>query len=530
MDPADAFFTSGPLPHLHIEIDPHLLKSLDANPKTPVRAMVRETVGKVEQIVYCDVAVHLKGGPGSFRQTNDKPALTLTFAHFVPGQSFHGLNKIHLNNSVQDGSYMCEYLGSYVFRESGCPAPRVSNARVWLNGRDLGPFVLKEGFDGVFFRKWFRDKSGNLYEGSFTDVDGNLPIHFGQDPPEPRDPFDKAQIKAHERAVAEQRKAGEARLRSLADAARDPDPLKRRQRVDEVLDADRFLTFLACESMVAHWDGYGGNRNNYRIYDDPRGGRLVFLPQGMDQLFQRPDYSLFTNASLMGQVLTTQSPEDRQRYIERIARIRQTVFTPEALLAQLDHVSGRLAPLMAEFGPGMLRHHKEETAGLRQRLLERIANIDRQLANPPKPLQFDSNGLALFSPDQWQPKQQEGNADADKVGPDARPRLFRVTCKPPGGAASWRTTVLLPQGRYTFEGRVKTIGVKPPPPGQNTAAGLRISGEKRTTRIFGDTDWQTIRYDFQVDEALREVVLVCDCAAEKGQTLFDPATLRLKRR
>ena len=45
-------------------------------------------------------------------------------------------------------------------------------------------------------------------------------------------------------------------LRKIAEAARDPDPLARGPKLAQVLDVDRFLTFYACEAMVAHWDGY----------------------------------------------------------------------------------------------------------------------------------------------------------------------------------------------------------------------------------------------------------------------------------
>jgi len=39
------------------------------------------------------------------------------------------------------------------------------------------------------------------------------------------------------------------------------------------------------EIMLAHWDGYAQNRNNYRVFHDFDSGRLVFLPHGLDQMF-----------------------------------------------------------------------------------------------------------------------------------------------------------------------------------------------------------------------------------------------------
>ncbi len=58
--------------------------------------------------VYPDVSIHLKGAAGSFRSIDDRPALTLNFDKTDEEQRFHGLKKIHLNNSVQDPTYLNE--------------------------------------------------------------------------------------------------------------------------------------------------------------------------------------------------------------------------------------------------------------------------------------------------------------------------------------------------------------------------------------------------------------------------------------
>jgi len=67
------------------------------------------------------VAVHLKGAAGSFRQVDDNPALTLSFGKLSSGQRFHGLRKIHLNNSVQDPSFSTEDICGGMFHAAGVP-------------------------------------------------------------------------------------------------------------------------------------------------------------------------------------------------------------------------------------------------------------------------------------------------------------------------------------------------------------------------------------------------------------------------
>ena len=78
-----------------------------------------------------------------------------------------GLDKFHLNNSVQDGTYMNEDPVRRDGPGDGLPAARGTHALVELNGRKVGFYVLKEGFDKTFLRRHFKDANGNLYDGGF---------------------------------------------------------------------------------------------------------------------------------------------------------------------------------------------------------------------------------------------------------------------------------------------------------------------------------------------------------------------------
>ncbi|HTI69003.1 MAG TPA: CotH kinase family protein, partial [Candidatus Limnocylindria bacterium] len=114
--------------------------------------------------VFEKVAIHIKGAAGSFRQIDANPALTLNFGKLNPEQSCFGHRKLHLNNSVQDNSLMNELVASRMFNEAGVPTPRVSHAIVILNGRTLGMYVMKEGWDKPFLKRNFGSSKGNLYD------------------------------------------------------------------------------------------------------------------------------------------------------------------------------------------------------------------------------------------------------------------------------------------------------------------------------------------------------------------------------
>src|SRR5208282_1163365 len=75
--PGADLFTNGVVLQLRIEMDPSGMESLRREPREFVRATVKE-VG----MVHDDVAIHLKGSVGSFREVDDKPDLTLDFNRF----------------------------------------------------------------------------------------------------------------------------------------------------------------------------------------------------------------------------------------------------------------------------------------------------------------------------------------------------------------------------------------------------------------------------------------------------------------
>src|SRR5262245_11439322 len=133
-----AFFAEPSALSFQVEVDASDLAKLRRAPRTYVHGTVRQ--GALE---LTNVGVRLKG-MGSLRTVDEKPSLTLKFDEFVPGQEYRGLTKLLLNNSVQDPTYLAEFLATGMFRDAGVPAARVTHARVQLNGRDLGLCVAVE--------------------------------------------------------------------------------------------------------------------------------------------------------------------------------------------------------------------------------------------------------------------------------------------------------------------------------------------------------------------------------------------------
>lgn len=494
------FYASGAIPQLRLEISKEQLDALRKNPRVYNQCSVKGALSGQEDTVLTEVGIKLKGQAGSFRNVDEKPGITLNFNKFKKGQKFYGLDKFHLNNSVQDATMLNEALAGSIMRDAGVPAARCTHARVWLNGRDMGVYVLKESFEEDMLKGFFKDRSGTMFEGNFVSDIDNPPVQKNNDA-----------------------NKDSTKIKQLLESARQADQAKRRGGIGQVLDVERFMTLMALEAMICHWDGYAFNRNNYRLYHDPESDKLVFLPHGMDQVFGQLGMPLQGGGGIVVRALL-EMPDERARYYDRVAELRQSVLDPDKLGKRVDEMSARLLPTLRQISAEAARQHEEQAKSLKERIVHRAREIDRQLAGMPRPLRFDAAGVAAIA--NWQPR-VEGNVTGDRFDEGGKPRL-RIKS---GGAVngSFRTTVLLPRGKYVFEGQARAVGINAPS-GPGSGAGLRISGGQRATGLVGDTGWQKVEIEFEVSEPQRDVTLVCELRANAGEAQFDAESLKLRKR
>ncbi|MBL9087765.1 MAG: CotH kinase family protein [Planctomycetia bacterium] len=494
-DEVAAYFTSpkGPVPTLRLTISAADCATLDAAPKTWVRATLREG----ERVVYEDVGVHLKGSAGSFRPLSDKPGLTVRMDKFVKSQRFHGLAKFHLNNGVQDPTYLNEFVAAEVFQAAGIPAPRAMHARVHLNGRDLGAYVLKEGYDKRFLRDRFPSPDGNLYDGGFcTDIDTDLEKDEGKDPDDRAD------------------------LAALLAACQETDPVKARAGIAAHLDVDAFLRFMALERMLGHWDGYCMNRNNYRIFV-PASGRAVFLPHGADQLLGDVKAPILDEPIGIVAVAVLRDAAWQAEYRRQIQAVLPLFTKPERLFKRLDEASRRAGPALAGADGG------PQPGQIKSRFAARAKNLVAQAALPsPKPLDLDVGEAHRVQA--WRPVVEAGGAKLTQTvfGAD---RVLRLEAGSQGDTtASWRGRVLLAPGTYRFEAGVQANGVVATQGPVAGGLGVRVAGATEAPRLAGTTGWKTQRVTFTVAET-RNVELSVELLASAGVGVAKLNALRVVR-
>jgi hypothetical protein len=494
---ADELFTNASARRITINIPPEGLAVLRTNARTYVSASVRDGSNAPQ-----NVAIHLKGSTGSFRRIDDKPGLTLDFDRYDANQRFHGLSKIHLNNSVEDASYLHELLGSEAFRRAGIPAARVGHAVVELNGRRLGLYVLKEGFTSEFLAQHFTRPTGNLYE----------PGKDGRDVDEPLD----LQLGNAARRGQE--------LEQLTVVAGEPDLAERWRKLPHILDVDRFVAFMAMEILTGHRDGYCLARNNFRVYQDAVSGRILFFPHGMDQLFGYAKLPIEPRMSGLVARSIMEMPEGRQRFRDECSRLLRQVLAPAQLTARVDE---KVAALARELSPDESSALVRESGALKERIIQRLASVEQQLRQAPLEMLRFTNSVATLP--NWQPVDvPEGGAAFRTNSPDGKSIL--VIRAGPVTAASWRSKVILPPGKYRVEGAVRTLDVAPLSFGKNHGAALRVAhaGATGVSRWTGTQPWKETFASFELTRE-QEIELVCELRASRGQAWFDVGSIRLRR-
>ena len=55
------------------------------------------------------------------------------------------------------------------------------------------------------------------------------------------------------------------------------------QRLESVLDVDRYLAYLALNQSMVSWDSYGWMTHNYYLYADPSDGRFTWVPWDLNE-------------------------------------------------------------------------------------------------------------------------------------------------------------------------------------------------------------------------------------------------------
>lgn len=103
---------------------------------------------------------------------NDRYSFKLEFDHYDNANTYYGLDKLSLNNIIQDNTYMKDFLSYQMMDAFGVNAPLCSYAYITVNGEDWGLYLAVEGVEESFLTRNYGNGYGELYKPDSTSMGG----------------------------------------------------------------------------------------------------------------------------------------------------------------------------------------------------------------------------------------------------------------------------------------------------------------------------------------------------------------------
>lgn len=250
---------------------------------------------------------------------SDRYSFKIEFDHYDSGKTYHGLDKLCLNNIIQDHTYMKDYLAYQMMGAFGVDAPLCSYVYITVNGDDWGLYLAVEGVEDGFLRRNYGSDPGELYKpdsmslgggrgnGKDFDMDG-LAGWPGDGGPDRQPVPEGSGQESHGRqdggflppAAGGGMGASDVKLQYIDD---DPDSyanifdnaktepsetdrerlvaalksLSAYENLDRVLDMEEVLRYFVVHNFVVNGDSYTGAMvHNYYLYE--KDGQLSMIP------------------------------------------------------------------------------------------------------------------------------------------------------------------------------------------------------------------------------------------------------------
>lgn len=225
---------------------------------------------EIDGEVFSSVGLRAKGN-NSLRLVNEygleRYSLKIEFDHFQDGNTYYGLDKLSLDSSYQDNSYMKNYLAYDMMDYMGVPSPLCSYVWVTVNGEDWGLFLAVEEPEEAFARRNYGADHGKLYKPDYRSLEAenrDVALQYTTE-----DPADYDNI--FRNAKFEINVEDQARLIGALKTLSEGTDLESAVNVDEV------LRYFTVQVFVVNLDSYlGRTGHNYFLYEED--GIISMLP------------------------------------------------------------------------------------------------------------------------------------------------------------------------------------------------------------------------------------------------------------
>lgn len=222
-----------------------------------------ETVG--------NVAIRTKGNTSLTSVANsdsDRYSFKLDFDYYDNNGNYYGLKKLCLNNNYSDNSSMREYISYKIMGELGLDVPECAYSHITVNGEEWGLYLAVEPVDEVFLAEHFADATGDLYKPEGMGGTGADLVYNGDD----ISAYTGLNLKTNLNS------SDGKEILALMQALEDGEGL------EEVLDVEKALKYIAANVALANFDSYlGMTTHNFYLYEE--NGRFTIIPWDMNLAF-----------------------------------------------------------------------------------------------------------------------------------------------------------------------------------------------------------------------------------------------------
>jgi spore coat protein CotH len=124
---------------------------------------------------YKNVGIRAKGNT-SLSQVqnygNNRYSFKIEFDHYDNNKTYYGLDKLCLNNIIQDNTYMKDYLTYQLMNEFGVASSLCSYVNISVNGETWGLYLAVESVEDSFLQRNYGNDYGELYKPDSMSMGG----------------------------------------------------------------------------------------------------------------------------------------------------------------------------------------------------------------------------------------------------------------------------------------------------------------------------------------------------------------------
>jgi spore coat protein CotH len=307
-----------------------------------------------------DVGFRMRG-QFSLRESGAKKPWKFNLDAYVEGQEYHNLKQLMFTNNVGDPSMLQEKLAYDMMRFAGVPASHVCFVEMWIDFSDdeqppifWGVYTMIERVDKKFLANRFGpdQRAGNLYKANHA-LRGPMDlIYYG---PQIEDYPTQNGLYAYGKATNEEQADYDdvINLMYVIDGAEYDSPDDFAAALEQVLNVDGFLRYMAVVVTLGNWDSYPYTGNNYHLFHNAGTGKFEWIPWDLTwggdprhPLFELAGPGLVERAPLYDRVF--QVERYRKRYAGYVDLLARRWFTRDNVSALAFKYHNLIAPYVVQ--------------------------------------------------------------------------------------------------------------------------------------------------------------------------------------